>query len=145
MTIAGAVLLLGNGWYGIRGDNYGWPFACYPKFGYPIREPVRSIIEVEITAPDGERITESFATGRGPVRTARWIGMVSRVLKLPPGDRRDDGLQALAELVVGNRPPGTTLHFFRAEYSTRPSDRGASAIRREPLASVNILETPTDR
>ena len=145
VTITGAVLLVGNGWYGIRGDNYGWPFACYPKFGYPIREPVRSIIEVEITAPDGERITESFATGRGPVRTARWIGMVSRVLKLPPGDRRDDGLQALAEIAVGNPPSGTTLHFFRAEYSTRPSDQGASAIRREPLASVTILETPTDR
>ena len=88
---------------------------------------------------------ESFATGKGPVRTARWIGMVSRVLKLPPGDRRDAGLQALAELAGGDRPPGTTLHFFRATYSTRPSDRGASAIRREPLASVTILETPTAR
>ncbi|MAB73125.1 MAG: hypothetical protein CMJ51_02095 [Planctomycetaceae bacterium] len=145
VTVVGAILLIGNGWYGIRGDNYGWPFACYPKFGYPIREPVRSIIEVEITAPDGERMVESFATGKGPVRTARWIGMVSRVLKLPPGDRRDAGLQALAALAVGNRPPGTTLHFSRAEYSTRPSDRGASAIRREPLASVTILGTPTDR
>lgn len=138
--LAGVVLLTGNVWYGVAGENYGWPFACYPKFGFPIREPVRSIIEVEIATPDGERVRQSFATGQGPVRTARWIGMVSRVLKLPPGDRRDAGLQALAELAIGDRPAGTTLHFTRAEYSTRPSDRGDEALRRETLASVTIAD-----
>ena len=145
VTIAGAVLLVGNGWYGIRGDNYGWPFACYPKFGYPIREPIRTVVEFEFVASDGGVERESFATGRGPLRTARWIGTVSRVLKLPPGDRRDAGLQALAEIALGDRPSGTILHFFRAAYSTRPSDRGAPAIRREPLASVTIAGTPTVR
>lgn len=145
VVVVGTMLLAGNGWYGFHGDNYGWPFACYPKFGYPIREPIRTVVEFDFVASDGGIERESFATGRGPLRTARWIGAVSRVLKLPPGDRRDAGLRALAEIALGDRLPGTTLHFSRAEYSTRPSDRGAPAIRREPLASVTIPGTPTER
>ena len=133
--VAGTVLLAGNAWYGIRGDNYGWPFACYPKFAYPIREPVRSVIELDIVDPDGRVVTESFATGRGPLRTARWIGVVSRVLKLPDGPQRDAALEELARLAVGDRPAGTELRFHRARYSTRPQDRDEPPITRVLLAT----------
>ena len=133
--VAGTVLLAGNAWYGFRGDNYGWPFACYPKFAYPIREPVRSVIELDIVDPDGRVVTESFATGRGPLRTARWIGVVSRVLKLPDGPQRDAALGELARLAVGDRPSGTELRFHRARYSTRPQDRDEPPINRVLLAT----------
>ena len=136
--LVGFVLLAGNAWYGIRGENYGWPFACYPKFGYPIREPIRTVIEVDVVTPDGEVARESFATGRGPLRTARWIGVVSRVLKLPDGAQRDEALAELARLAIGERSAGTELHFMRAKYSTRPEDRGSPPISRTLMATATL-------
>ena len=138
-TIAvGVVLLAGNVWYGVRGDNYGWPFACYPKFAYPIREPVRAVIEVDIQTPEGLVQAESFATSRGPLRTSRWIGVVGRVLKLPEGEQRDQALAALATLANPDLPPGTVLRFHRSTYSTRPEDRERPAIQRIPMATHRI-------
>ena len=139
--VAGAALLIGNGWYGIRGDNYGWPFACYPKFGYPIREPIRSVLEFEFVGPDGGVERESFATGRGPLRTARWIGAVGRVLKMPSGPRRDEALIMLSELAAGSRPHGGVARFLRSDYSTRPDDRGAPPLQTRTIAEITI---PTD-
>lgn len=138
VTIAGAVLLVGNGWYGIRGDNYGWPFACYPKFGYPIREPIRTVVEFEFVASDGGVERESFATGRGPLRTARWIGTVKRVLKMPPGPRRDEALLTLAEIATGTQPRTGVARFFSSEYSTRPEDRGAPPLRTRTISEVML-------
>ena len=141
IVVAGAVLLVGNGWYGIRGDNYGWPFACYPKFGYPIREPVRTVLEFEFIDPDGGVERESFATGRGPLRTARWIGTVKRVLKMPPGPGRDEALIVLAELAAGSRPLGGVARFIRSDYSTRPDDRGEPPLRSRTIAEITLGAT----
>jgi hypothetical protein len=135
------VLLVGNGWYGIRGDNYGWPFACYPKFGYPIREPVRTVLEFEFIDPDGSVERDSFATGRGPLRTARWIGTVKRVLKMPPGPGRDEALIVLAELAAGSRPLGGVARFLRSDYSTRPDDRGEPPLRSRTIAEITLGAT----
>ena len=141
IVVTGAVLLVGNGWYGIRGDNYGWPFACYPKFGYPIREPVRTVLEFEFIDPDGGVERESFATGRGPLRTARWIGTVKRVLKMPPGPGRDEALIVLAELAAGSRPLGGVARFIRSDYSTRPDDRGEPPLRSRTIAEITLGAT----
>lgn len=137
-AVVGAILIAGNTWYGVRGDNYGWPFACYPKFAFPIREPVRTVIEVAALTPDGQEMETSFATGRGPLRTARWIGVVSRVLKLPEGDRRDAALVALVDLAMGDLPPGTRLRFMEADYSTRPEDRDDPPLEIRDLAVLRI-------
>jgi hypothetical protein len=137
-AVVGAILIAGNTWYGVRGDNYGWPFACYPKFAFPIREPVRTVIEVAALTPDGQEMETSFATGRGPLRTARWIGVVSRVLKLPEGDRRDAALVALVDLSMGDLPPGTRLRFMEADYSTRPEDRDDPPLEIRDLAVLRI-------
>ncbi|MAC76323.1 MAG: hypothetical protein CMJ22_12225 [Phycisphaerae bacterium] len=141
IVVTGAVLLVGNGWYGIRGDNYGWPFACYPKFGYPIREPVRTVLEFEFIDPDGGVERGSFATGRGPLRTARWIGTVKRVLKMPPGPGRDEALIVLAELAAGSRPLGGVARFIRSDYSTRPDDRGEPPLRSRTIAEITLGAT----
>lgn len=141
IVVTGAVLLVGNGWYGIRGDNYGWPFACYPKFGYPIREPVRTVLEFEFIDPDGSVERESFATGRGPLRTARWIGTVKRILKMPPGPGRDEALIVLAELAAGSRPLGGVARFLRSDYSTRPEDRGEPPLRSRTIAEITLGAT----
>ncbi len=139
VTIIGIVLVIGNTWYGVRGQHIAWPLACYPKFAYPVRVPERRIIEVVVTDPDGTERVESFARGRGKMRTARWIGVITTVLRQPEGPRRDAALQALAELAFAP-PPGSTLRFDAKMVSVRPGEEDLPPRSVRTLASVTVGE-----
>jgi len=131
----GVLLIVINGVYGLRGQHLAWPFACYPKFAYPVRLPERTVIEVVAIRPDGTERVESLATGRGELRTARWIGVVTTVLREPDLERRDAALAALADLAF-DVPPGTTLRFDRVRRSVRPEDATAPPIDRTTLCTL---------
>lgn len=133
-TAIGLLLVAVNGLYGMRGQHLAWPFACYPKFAYPVRVPERTVVEVVATAPDGTEIVESLATGRGELRTARWIGVITTVLREPDPSRRDAALVALADLAF-DVPPGTTLRFDAVRRSVRPEDDDAPPLSRTTLGT----------
>ncbi len=133
--VTGLTLVLLNGIYGLRGQHLAWPFACYPKFAYPVRVPERTVVEVVAILPDGTERSESFATGRGDLRTARWIGTITTVLREPDPRRRDAALAALADLAF-DVPPGTTLRFESVRRSVRPEDAEAPALNRTTLCTL---------
>ena len=134
-TAVGLLLVVLNGAYGLRGQHLAWPFACYPKFAYPVRVPERTVIEVVATLPDGSERVESFATGRGDLRTARWIGVITTVLREPDLARRDAALLALADLAF-DVPAGTTLRFDSLRLSVRPEDTNAPPLERRVLCTI---------
>ena len=141
VAVVGTLLVLGNVWYGLRGRHIAWPLACYPKFAYPVRVPERDVIEVMVIDPDGTRHTESFARGRSELRTARWVGTITTVLRQPDGPRREAALAALAELAF-QPTPGSTLRFEAHTVSVRPGDEALPPREVRPLATITTGEMP---
>lgn len=140
-TLIGLVIIIPTLWLGFIGENNGWPFACYPRFSYPIFKPERSIIEFDIVDKNGNVTTNKLEKVRSQFRTARWVGLVRSVLKTEDTELRNRRLDALGQLALGETDPNQTLRFYRATYSTIPDDWGNDPTKRVLLAEITISET----
>ena len=142
VAIVGVVIIAPVLLLGFRGENNGWPFACYPRFSYPIFEPERDRIEYEVTDASG-RILEDTTLDevRRRFRTARWIGLLRRTL-LTEGPELERRLTALYRLTGREPSPGDSVRFYRTTYSTLPEAQEAPPIRRELLAEIEMGAAP---
>jgi len=129
VVVMGIVLLVPNIVLGFAGENNGWPFACYPRFSYPIFVPERDVIELEIVATDGTTRTEALATSRAGFRTARWVGLTRSVLRTEDETLRAERLRALCTLILGDAPY-RSVRFYRTTRSTLPDERNRPPLRR---------------
>ena len=137
-AIMGVILIVPTTWFGITGNNYGWPFACYPKFAYPMFVPERQVIDVELRLPDGTRESSTFLTERSRLRGPRWHGMTKKALNTRDDTLRAERLEALRQLAAGDPPPGAEIIFLKSIYSTKPEDRGNPPLRREEISRISI-------
>jgi hypothetical protein len=139
VAIVGVAIIVPVIFLGFKGENNGWPFACYPRFSYPIFEPERDRIEFEVTGSDGRAIENNTLDDvRRKFRTARWIGLLRRTLLTSDPELLQRRLQALLELSDSDPEAGSTVRFYRATYSTIPEDWGDPPIRREMLSEFEM-------
>ncbi|MDG2032170.1 MAG: HTTM domain-containing protein [Phycisphaerales bacterium] len=138
-VIVGVIIIVPVLFLGFKGENNGWPFACYPRFSYPITEPERDKIEFEVTGADGRVLTNNTLDEvRVKFRTARWIGLLRRTLLSKDPELLEKRLQALYLLSESEPVDGETIRFYRATYSTIPDDWGNPPIRRELLVEFEV-------
>ena len=138
-VIVGVIIIVPVLFLGFKGENNGWPFACYPRFSYPITEPERDKIEFVVTGADGRALTNcTLDEVRVKFRTARWIGLLRRTLLTKDPELLEKRLQALYLLSDSEPADGETVRFYRATYSTIPDDWGNPPIRRELLAEFQV-------
>ena len=138
VAIVGTAVMIPNIHQGIIGNNYGWPFACYPKFGYPMFKPERHVIDVELISPDGQSRDMSFIVGEGRVRNARWHGMTKKALNTRDPELRIRRIEALRRMASGDVPSGSRIRFLRSTYSTDPHDRGSPPIRQVEIGRFMV-------
>jgi hypothetical protein len=138
IAAVGVLMIVPNVVMGVAGNNNGWPFACYPRFSYPIFRPERNVIEFELVRPDGTVVAGDLDVVRGRFRTARWIGLVRSILADPDAARRDDRLRALCLLAVDDPGAYDAIRFHRATYSTIPADRGDPPLERALLRKLDL-------
>ena len=138
VIIIGMAVMIPNLYQGIIGNNYGWPFACYPKFGYPIFKPERQVIDVQLVTPDGQSDVMSFIAGESEDTSSRWHGMTKKALNTKDPELRVKRIEALRQLASGDAPSGSTIRFLRSTYSTDPHDRGNPPIRQVEIGRFMV-------
>ena len=138
VAIMGVIIVVPVLLFGFRGENNGWPFACYPRFSYPIFEPERDRIEYEVVDATGTiKDDDGLEEVRRRFRTARWIGLLRRTLQTS-GEDLQQRLGALYRLGDSEPDPGDTIRFYRTTYSTIPENWGDPPIHREILAEIRM-------
>ena len=141
-VLVGIIILVPTFWFGFKGESDGWPFACYPRFAYPIFEPERSVIEFDTVNQDGIATNNKLEKLRSNFRTARWIGLLRSVLATTDEDLRNKRLATLGTLAQDETEEATTLRFYRATYSTLPQDWENPPLRRDLLAEIRVQPPP---
>ena len=141
-ALVGIIILIPTLWFGLKGESDGWPFACYPRFAYPIFEPERAVIEFDAVNQDGAATSNKLETLRSNFRTARWIGLLRSILATTDENLRNERLAALGNLAQDETEESTTLRFYRATYSTLPQDWGNPPLRRDLLAEIRVQPPP---
>jgi hypothetical protein len=139
IVVVGGILVAGNVVQGFRGATQAWPFACYPTFHYVAGTRMPDLVVTAI-APGGSE-TDLLPGTRGQVfRDQREWGVVWKLLGVYGDPPRVDGLSAFYEREVRTGdalpPPSDVraMRFYRALFSTLPSDRGRPSVQRDLVA-----------
>lgn len=138
VSLVGSLMVGANALMGVTGNVNGWPFACYPRFSYPIFRPERAVIEFDLVEPDGTVVAGDLESVRGRFRTARWVGLVRSILADGDEERQVARLRALCMLALDDPDRYAAIRFVRATYSTLPADRGQPPIARVLLRQVDL-------
>ncbi len=139
--VVGAALIAGVAIWGIREDVRGWPFACYPTFGYLFEAPTWDEIAIEAIDITGARRRLSPEDFLGDLRPARRVWLVKAIVRTTDPDRRAQRLEAMLRFGGGAGaidPPPVALEFFEERVSTVPEERDQPPLSRKLLHRIAV-------
>ncbi|MCA9244926.1 MAG: hypothetical protein KDA32_13290, partial [Phycisphaerales bacterium] len=139
--VVGAALIAGMIGYGVPAVVRGWPFACYPTFGYLYEEPVWDEIAVEAIDADGGRRRLPAEVFLSELRPARRVWLVKAIVRTTDPALRAKRLEAMLNFGGGPEsimPRPAALEFFEEQVSTIPEDRDQPPLSRKLLHRLEL-------
>lgn len=139
VVAVGILMLLGNVFYGIKGETEAWPFSCYPKFS-GLAEPKVESLEIVALSSTGEIILwedRMLKQKIGSVRLNRFKKLISNTIETEQDPvKLHTRLQEVWQAWSQNDPllqKAASVQFYQGTLLTIPERRKENPIARKLL------------
>lgn len=144
VILVGLFLLIMNSFYGITGQSYAWPFACYPKFS-GILGPTRDALEIVAVDNFGNESLLTESIQKQGIPTDRYLELLKNLLQ--QDDKQATRLNAFWQFVSQNNPELQKiefLKFYRLTLLTIPERQQENPVERKLILEKKLNSTVSD-